>query len=97
MRATIKLSAYDYTIYGNLSGRVIHISADTFEDEVRRDAPPYYKVTIRVDQTALDKSDERIEIRPGMLAQAELHVGKKTVLQYLLKPLFKTTEAFREP
>lgn len=97
MRATIKLSAYDYTIYGNLSGSVRHISADTFEDEIHRDAPPYYKVTISVDQTSLKKSGEQIEIRPGMLAQAELHVGEKTVLQYLLKPLFKTTEAFREP
>lgn len=97
MRATIKLTAYDYTIYGNLSGTVKHISADTFEDTDRRDAPPYYKVNIEVDQASLEQTDKDIEIRPGMLAEAELHVGQKTVLKYLLKPLFKTTEAFREP
>ncbi len=96
MGATIKLTAYDYTIYGNLKGTVKHISADTFEDETHRDAAPYYKVIIEVGQSVLKKSTEEIEIRPGMIAETELHVGQKTVLQYLLKPLFKTREAFRE-
>ena len=97
MRATIKLSAYDYTIFGSLSGKVEHISADTFEDETRRDADPYYKVIVKVDQSSLNGSKGEIEIRPGMIADVELHTGQKTILQYLLKPLFKTTEAFREP
>ncbi len=97
MPATVKFSAYDYTIYGSFRGVVRHISADTFEDETQRDAPPYYKVEIEVDQQQLVDADADIAIRPGMLAEAELHVGEKTVLKYLLKPLFKTTEAFREP
>ena len=97
MSATIKLTAYDYTIYGSFPGEVVHISADTFEDETRRDAPPYYKVEIEVDQQSIEQSEKEIMVRPGMLAEAELHVGDKTVLKYLLKPLFKTTEAFREP
>lgn len=97
MRATVKLTAYDYTIYGSFPGEVIHISADTFEDETSRDSQPYYKVLIAVEAAALEKNGEVIEIRPGMLAEAELNVGDKTVLQYLLKPLFKTSEAFREP
>ena len=97
MPATIKLTAYDYTIYGSFPGTVVHISADTFEEETARDREPYYKVLIAVEADTLEKNGEKIEIRPGMLAEAELNVGDKTVLQYLLKPLFKTSEAFREP
>ena len=95
--ATIKLSAYDYTIWGTLKGRVHVISADTFRDERQPDAPPHYKVTVRVDLTSLTDRQAAIEIRPGMLATAELHTGEKTVLQYLLKPLYKSREALREP
>ena len=95
--ATIKLSAYDYTIYGALKGRVDVISADTFKDENRPELPPHYKVTIRVDLSSLTDRQATIAIRPGMQAQAELHTGEKTVLQYLLKPLYKSRDAFREP
>ncbi len=95
--ATIKLTAYDYTIYGTLKGRVSVISADTFKDERRPESEPHYKVTVRVDMSALTDRQEAMEIRPGMQAQAELHTGQKTVLQYLLKPLYKSREAFREP
>jgi adhesin transport system membrane fusion protein len=95
--ATIKLSAYDYTIYGTLKGRVDVISADTFEDERARDASPHYKVQLRVDMASLSDRQVNLQVRPGMQAQAELHTGEKTVLQYLLKPLYKTREAFREP
>lgn len=97
--ATIKLTAYDYTIYGTLKGKVDFISADTFEDERARapDGDPHYKVALRVDMAGLTPRQSRIEIRPGMQAQVELHTGGKTVLHYLLKPLYKSQDAFREP
>ncbi|WP_146589449.1 HlyD family efflux transporter periplasmic adaptor subunit [Puniceibacterium confluentis] len=95
--ATVKLSAYDYTIYGTLKGQVDVISADTFQDERRADAAPHYKVTLRVDLGSLTERQSQIRIRPGMQAQVELHTGEKTILQYLLKPLYKSREAFREP
>ncbi|UXX83265.1 HlyD family efflux transporter periplasmic adaptor subunit [Roseovarius pelagicus] len=97
--ATIKLTAYDYTIYGTLKGVVDFISADTFKEERAREADknPHYRVTLRVDMTALTPRQASIEMRPGMQAQVELHTGQKTVLQYLLKPLYKSQEAFREP
>ena len=97
--ATIKLTAYDYTIYGTLKGHVDFISADTFKDERTRDpdGDPHYKVSLRVDRTGLTPRQQAIEIRPGMQAQVELHTGVKTVLQYLLKPLYKSQDAFREP
>ena len=97
MPATIKITAYDYTIYGSFPGKVKHISADTFEEETTREATPYYKVEIEVNQQTIIRSGKDIVVRPGMLAEAELQVGDKTVLEYLLKPLFKTTEAMREP
>ena len=97
--ATIKLTAYDYTIYGTLKGRVDFISADTFKDERARDpdGDPHYKVSLRVDMSALTPRQAGIEIRPGMQAEVELHTGEKTVLQYLLKPLYKSQQALREP
>jgi membrane fusion protein, adhesin transport system len=94
--ATIKLSAYDYTIYGSLEAEVLVISADTFPDERRADLPPHYKVTLRVDLAHLTERQQQIEIRPGMMASVELHTGAKTVLQYLTKPLYRGQEAFRE-
>jgi len=94
---TIKLTAYDYTIYGSLRGKVDIVSADTFEDERDPDAPPYYRVTVRVDRSSLTARQQKIEIRPGMRATAELQTGSKTILSYLLKPLYKSREAFREP
>ena len=97
--ATVKLSAYDYTIYGTLKGTVKLISADTFKDERSRaaDGDPHYKVTLQVDTEHLTPRQASLKIRPGMQASVELHTGSKTVLQYLLKPLYKSKEAFREP
>ena len=96
--ATIKLSAYDYTIYGSLKGKVTFISADTFKDERSRnpDGDPHYKVTLRVDRTQLNDHQQNLQIRPGMQAEVELQTGGKTILTYLTKPLYKSNEAFRE-
>ncbi|OZB19634.1 MAG: transporter [Rhodobacterales bacterium 34-62-10] len=97
--ATIKLTAYDYTIYGTLKATVDVISADTFKDETARDpeAAAHYRVTLRVDKDNLTGRQASVQVRPGMQASVELHTGAKTVLQYLLKPLYKSREAFREP
>lgn len=97
MSATIKLTAYDYTVYGSFKGKVMHVSADTFEKPNVRDSEPYYKVLIKLDTLAPTAKLEEVEIRPGMLAEAELQVGKQTVLSYLVKPLFKASQAFKEP
>lgn len=94
--ATVKLSSYDYTIYGTLHGTVDVISADTFKDDRVKDGDPHYKVTVKVDQSLLSDRQKRLEIRPGMQAQVELHTGERTVMHYLVKPLYKSTEAFSE-
>ncbi len=97
-KATIKLSAYDYTAWGTLSAEVMVVSADTFRDDRSRnaDGDPHYKVTLRVDPVSLNSRAAGIEIRPGMQAEVELQTGGKTVLTYLTKPLWKSREALRE-
>lgn len=97
MPTTIKLTAYDYTVYGTLSGRVAQISADTFEDDQSPERQPYYKVLVEVAPESLADRADVFEIRPGMVAEAELHVGERTVMQYLITPLIKSSEALREP
>lgn len=96
-KATIKFSAYDYTIYGSMSGVVQFVSADTFKDERQPEADPHYKVTLRVDRDNLDRRQSQIAMRPGLQAAVELHTGEKTVLQYLTKPLYRSREALQEP
>ena len=95
--ATIKLSAYDYTIYGSLTGRVQYVSADTFKDERRPDEDVHYKVTVLVDPDRIDPRQAQISMRPGLQATVELHTGERTVLHYLTKPLYRGREALREP
>ena len=98
LSATVKLSAYDYTIYGSLKAKVTFISADTFKDERSRnpDGDPHYKVTLAVDRSQFTERQKGLEIRPGMQADVELETGGKTILTYLTKPLYKSNEALRE-
>ncbi len=96
--AVVKLSAFDYTIWGSLKGEVTFVSADTFIDERARtpDGDPHYIVTLKVDLSQLTERQRGMEIRPGMQAEVELETGAKTILSYLTKPLYKSSEAFRE-
>lgn len=96
--ATIKLSAYDYTVYGSLTGTVTFVSADTFTNEAARgaEAEAHYKVTVAVDRSRLTARQAEMEIRPGMQATVELQTGGKTILTYLTRPLYKAEEALRE-
>lgn len=95
-QATVKLSAYDYTIYGALHGEVHFVSADTVKDETGREEQVYYRVTLTVDLAQLSERQQSLEIRPGMQATVELHTGAKTIMHYLTKPLYKSREALRE-
>jgi adhesin transport system membrane fusion protein len=93
-RSVVKLSAYDYAVYGGLDGFVEHISADTIID-IRGDS--YYRVRIRTDRTHLGSDEKPLPIIPGMTAQVDIITGKKTVLKYLLHPILRAKEnALRE-
>ncbi|MCE8018716.1 HlyD family efflux transporter periplasmic adaptor subunit [Halomonas sp. MCCC 1A11036] len=89
MPASVKISAYDYTIYGDLEGVVEQISEDTIEEETPRGREAFYEVLIRTDQAHLERHGEVLPIRPGMVAQVDIQTGKRTLLSYLLKPIIK--------
>jgi multidrug efflux pump subunit AcrA (membrane-fusion protein) len=94
--ATVKLSAYDYAIYGGLSGQLEHISADTLSDETNPQ-DSYYRVYVRTDSAHLRGKSGPLPIIPGMVATIEVLTGHKTVLEYLLKPVLKVRDnALRE-
>ncbi len=89
--ASVKLDAYDYTIYGALAGEVIYISADTLNEEVRGNDQPYYRVQIKTRAHSLvSRGNQRIEIQPGMTATVDIKTGSNTVWRYLTKPVTKT-------
>ena len=86
-RATVKVTAYDFSIYGGLSGRVAQVSADSIYDEVERQA--YFTVVIETDRSYLAAGNKRLPITPGMVCDVEVMTGRKSVLSYLLKPVLK--------
>jgi adhesin transport system membrane fusion protein len=92
--ALVKVSAYDYSIYGGLKGKVEDISADTITDDK---GESFYRVRVRTHDTALEKAGQPLPITPGMTAQVDILTGQKTVMDYLLKPILKAKErALRE-
>lgn len=94
--ATVKITAYDYAIYGGLRGKVVTISPDTIQDEVQPEIY-YYRVFVKTDKDALaNAAGTRFPISPGMVATVDIHTGQKSVLDYLIKPFNKAREAMRE-
>lgn len=94
--AQVKITAYDYSIYGTLAGKVVTISPDTIKDEVKPDVV-YYRVYIRTDKDYLiTPGGIKHYITPGMVATVDIKTGQKTILQYLMKPFNKVNEALRE-
>ncbi len=85
--ATVKISAYDFSIYGGLKAQLVDISADTITNEK---GESFYRVRLKTDQTSLIRKGEVLPIIPGMVATADILTGHKTVMEYLLKPFIKT-------
>lgn len=89
--ATVKVDAFDYTIYGNLEGTIDYISADTLEERARDGDDAYYKINVRTRGKRFTGMPEReLQILPGMTTMVEVKTGKNTILNYLLKPISKT-------
>lgn len=90
----VKVSAYDFSIYGGLEGKLESISADTIED---KKGEHFYLVKVRTQKNAIVYHNEHLPIIPGMVVTADILIGKKTVLDYLLKPILKAKQnALRE-
>ncbi|NBP46100.1 MAG: HlyD family type I secretion periplasmic adaptor subunit [Betaproteobacteria bacterium] len=95
---TVKIDAYDYTIYGTLSGTLDYLSPDTLNEELKPNEQPYYRAQVKIVTRQFSaRPNEAIELQPGMTATAEIKTGSNTVLKYLTKPVIKTfSEAMRE-
>ena len=93
-KATVKLTAYDFTIYGGLDAKLEYISADSITDEK---GESFYLVRVRTDQNFLDGKTGPMPIIPGMVTTVDILTGKKTILSYLLKPILRAQSmALRE-
>ncbi|HAU1322393.1 TPA: HlyD family type I secretion periplasmic adaptor subunit [Legionella pneumophila] len=97
-KAMVKITAYDFSIYGGLDGVVEHISADTIIDEqTDKKEESYYIVKVRTEKNYLGTEKNPLPIIPGMQATVDILTGHKSVLQYLLKPILKAKQsALRE-
>lgn len=87
--AMVKISAYDFSIYGGLPAVVEQISADTIED---KRGEMFYLVKLRTNTNAITYHNEELPIMPGMVATVDILTGKKTILDYLLKPILKARQ-----
>lgn len=87
--ANVKVTAYDFSIYGGLKGKVVRVSPDSIYDEVEREA--YFTVVVETTNSFLVSNGRRLPITPGMLCDVEILTGKKSVLSYLLKPVLKVS------
>lgn len=101
--ALIKVSAYDYAIYGGLEGKVILLSPDTLQDERRPSElklnpdQAYYRVLVETTGNYItDKAGNRLSISPGMTATVDIKTGEKTIFQYLIKPITRMKQALQE-
>lgn len=97
-RVELKLTAYDYTVYGSLNGQVETLGPDAVGDAERASAADatWYRALVRADPRALRSGGKPLDVLPGMLGTAEIRVGRRSVLSFLLRPMMKAQEAFSE-
>jgi adhesin transport system membrane fusion protein len=88
-KAVVKFSAYDFSIYGGLDGKVVYIGADTQKDEKEN---VFYQVRIKTTKNHLTRNGEKLKIIPGMTVSVDIITGQKSVLDYILKPILKTKQ-----
>jgi len=93
--ASVKITAYDYLRYGDLSAIVERIGADALQTS---EGTPFFQVMLRTEQTGLStEGGEKLNISPGMVASVDIQSGRKTVLEYLIQPVLRAQhEALRE-
>ena len=103
LEAIVKITAYDYSLYGGLEGKVTLISPDTLRDKARPSElnlnpdEAYYRILVETRQNALtDKNGQAMPIIPGMIASVDVKTGEKTILQYLIKPITRMKQALQE-
>ncbi len=88
-KAIVKFTAYDFTVYGGLDGKIIEISADSIKDTESKDGKNYYQIIVQTDKSYLERDGEKLPIIPGMVASVDIVTGKKTIMDFFLKPIIK--------
>jgi adhesin transport system membrane fusion protein len=88
-RAIVKFTAYDFAVYGGLEGKVVQISPDSIKDE---EGNVFYEVRIKTDKNYIGRHGKKLKIIPGMTTTVDIITGKKSVLDYILKPILKTKQ-----
>ncbi|MFC3712790.1 HlyD family type I secretion periplasmic adaptor subunit [Sphingoaurantiacus capsulatus] len=96
LKATVKLTAYDYLIYGSLPGTVETIGPDTVRESKLPNEEPFYRVLVRTDRAYIRHNGKLLPIIPGMTATVDVTTGRRTVFDFFLRPVLKVEEAFRE-
>jgi adhesin transport system membrane fusion protein len=96
-KAKVKFSAYDFSIYGGLEGKIVGIGADSIIEKTNKGEQSFFMVKVKTNKNFVEKNGRKGEIMPGMIATVDILTGKKTVLDYLLKPILKAKQnALRE-
>ena len=91
-KVIVKLTAYDFSIYGGLKGKIVEISADSIKDKDSKKGESYYKVVVKTTKNYLERNGEKLPIIPGMVASIDIVTGKKTIMDFILKPILKTKQ-----
>ena len=90
--ASVKIDAFDYTIYGGLEGKLVYLSSDTLTQEgADGQSTVYYKALVKIDKTSNNPKLSHTDLKAGMTAGIDIQTGKRTILQYIMKPV---TRAF---
>ncbi|MFC5737750.1 HlyD family efflux transporter periplasmic adaptor subunit [Sinirhodobacter huangdaonensis] len=89
MPASVKITAYDFSVYGDLKGTVEQISDDTVDADGADGTQSFYKVMVKTDRAYLERHGESYPIRPGMIAEVDIQTGRRSVLSYLIRPLIR--------
>jgi adhesin transport system membrane fusion protein len=96
-KAEMKLAAYDYTTYGGIVGKIDYISPDALGDvDKAASDQTYYRVMLRADRNTLKAKGKPLPVLPGMTGMVEVRTGERSVLSFILRPMMKSQEAFRE-
>lgn len=91
-KAIVKITAYDFSIYGGLDGKIVEISADTIVDKESKEGKSYYRVIVKTEKNYLERNGNKLPIIPGMIASVDIVTGKKTILDFILKPILKVKQ-----
>lgn len=91
-KASVKVTAYDFSIYGGLKGEIVSIGADSVVEKTSKGEESYFFVTVKTDKNYVEKNGRKGLIMPGMVVSADILTGKKTIMSYLIKPIIKAKQ-----